>query len=134
MAPTISSKADTSSVLYEGRANASEIADIPGMSGNWKTRLEEAIRANGKTKRGVSLAAGMAPGYVHSIMKEGKDPTIDNLIKVCNAAGVSLYFVLYGVEMSPETEEIIKLLESSKAKRQGLLQILREKAGPEIAE
>lgn len=99
------------------------------MSEGWKTRLAEAIEANGKTKRGVSLAAGMAPGYVHSILKEGKDPTIDNLIKVCGAAGVSLSFVLNGFQMSPETEEIMKLLEASKTKRQGLLQLLRE-AGP----
>lgn len=100
------------------------------MSEDWKTRLEEGIKANGKSKRSVSLAAGMAPGYVHSILAEGKDPTVENLIKVCEAAGLSLYYVLYGVEMSPETEEIVRLLESSKSKRAALLQILQENNSP----
>ncbi|WP_245444912.1 helix-turn-helix domain-containing protein [Pseudaminobacter soli (ex Li et al. 2025)] len=104
------------------------------MSDDWKKRLEEGIKAKDKTQRAVSLAAGMAPGYVNSLIKGGKDPTIDNLIKVCDAAGISLYYVLYGVEMSPETEEIIRLLESSKKKRDSLLQLLRATDTPETAE
>jgi hypothetical protein len=117
-----------SSVLYEGRARLSEIADIPGMSDeSWKTRLADGIKANGKSKREVSLAAGMGPGYVHSILAEGKDPTVDNLLRVCEAAGISLYYVLYGVKMDPETEAIVRQLQSSSpAKRRGLLDFLRD--------
>ena len=133
MSPKISSIADKSSVLYEGRARVSEIEDIPGMNTvGWKARLAAGIKKNGKSKREVSLAAGMGPGYVHSILKEGKDPTIDHLIKICAAAELSLYYVLIGVEASPETEEIVKLLEASKTKRQGLVQLLLE--APETSE
>lgn len=96
------------------------------MSDAWKKRLIDGIEAKGKSQREVSLAAGKGPGYVNSFLKEGKDPTIENLIKVCEAAGLSLYYVLYGVEMSPETEEIIRLLEASESKRKALLQILRD--------
>lgn len=91
---------------------------------DWKARLDAGIKAKGKSKRGVSLAAGMAPGYVHSILNEGKDPTIDNLLKVCEAADLSLYYVLYGVQVDRETEEIIQLLKDP-SKRQGLLQLLK---------
>lgn len=116
-----------SSVLYEGRAGLSEIADIPGMlDESWKTRLAQGIKANGKSQREVSLAAKLGQGYVNSLLKEGKDPTIENLVKVCAAANLSLSWVLFGVEMSRETEELIQEIErSGPARRAGLLQFLR---------
>lgn len=126
MRPNISAKEDTSSVLYEGRARISEIADIPGMkSKDWKHRLVAEIEAKGLSQREVSLAAGRGPGYVNSLLKEGKDPTIDNLILVCDAAGLSLYTILYGVEMSPQTEEILKRLQAANPEqRDAILKLL----------
>lgn len=93
----------------------------------WQTRLIDGIRAKGKSQREVSLASGNGPGYVNSLVKEGKDPTIGNLLDVCRAAGLSLYEVLYGVRMDRETEEIIRELEkASDGKRRALLHILRD--------
>lgn len=129
IAARISSIADMSSILYEGRARISEIEDIRRMeTGDWRARLAAALEASGKSKRSVSLAAGLGPGYVHSILKEGKDPTVDNLISVCREIGVSLSSVLYGVEMAPETEEILQLLEKSPDSRDGLLKLLRDRS------
>lgn len=101
-------------------------------SADWRDRLEKGIKDSGKSLREVSLAAGKGPGYVHSILKEGKDPTIDNLIKVCEAAGLSVYSVLYGVQVDRETEEIIQLLKDPD-QRKGLLQVLKKKPDPEAA-
>lgn len=107
----------------------SDIADISGMIDEaWRDRLAAALKASGKSKRGVSLAAGMAPGYVHSLLKEGKDPTIQNLIKVCEQLGASLSFILYGYELTAENEEILRLLKvATPNEREGFLQILRER-------
>lgn len=97
-------------------------------SSGWKKRLADGIRDKGKSKREVSLAAGRGPGYVHSLLKEDKDPTIDNLVEVCQAADLSLIWVLFGFEMTRETQEIVQALESgSPDQRQGLLQFLRDK-------
>ncbi len=93
----------------------------------WRARLEDAIEKSGRSKREISLAAGKGAGYVHSVLKEGKDPTIDNLIAICGVIGVSLTQILYGVQMSQETEEILSLIESNPNMRSGILQILREK-------
>ncbi len=127
----ISSKADMSSIHYEGRALVSEIEDIAAMeTGDWRARLETALKKSGKSKRAVSLAAGLGAGYMHSILAEGKDPTIDNLIAVCNEVGISLSAVLYGYDLTAENEEILRLLQaSSPAAREGLLAVLREKSG-----
>ena len=127
MSDNLSSIADMSSILYQGRARISEIADIPGMKqSDWKSRLIEGIEAQGKSQREVSLAAGRGPGYVNSLLKEGKDPTVENLITVCRAANISLAWVLFGFEMSRETEEIVRLLETGSPKRRdSLLQLLQ---------
>lgn len=127
-APKIFSIEDVSTIPNEGRAEISEIEDIQGMGiADWRTRLQDALEASGKSAREVSLAAGKGPGYVHSILKEGKEPTVDNLIAICGVLNVSLSQVIYGIEMSAETAEILSLLENSPNARDGILKILRDK-------
>lgn len=89
-----------------------------------RQRLSDAITQKGISKRSVSLASGNGPGYVHSILSEGKEPTVTNLAAVCDVVGVSLYYILYGVEVSPETEAIIKKLEENPNARDGILALL----------
>lgn len=114
----ISSKADMSTILYERRAEVSEIADIARMSvESWRTRLERGLKQKKLSRRKVSLAAGKGPGYVSSLLNEHKDPTIDNLIEICQAADLSLSFVLYGLEIDRETEEVLRLLQAASPRR-----------------
>lgn len=97
----------------------------------WRNRLNDAVqaaKARGKSARAISLAAGRGPGYVHSLLKEGKDPTINNLADVCQQLSVSLSYILYGVELDAETEAIIRLLEENPRRRAAILQLLEEEA------
>ncbi len=123
----LSALADMSSVFDKGRARVSEIADIRGMiDEGWRSRLLAAIKASGKSHRELSLAAGMGAGYVNSLFNDHKDPTIKNLMSVCEAVGVSLSYVLYGYEMSAETEEILRLLQKApEGERDALLRLLQ---------
>jgi len=97
---------------------------------DWRKRLESAIDADGRSRRRISLDSRMGPGYVHSILKEGKDPTIDSLVAICETLNISLTKVLYGIEISRETEEILTLVQDNPQQRQGILQILRNSASP----
>ena len=126
---TISSIADTSSVLYEGRARKGVLPDISGMKDeDWRQRLTAAIKDKGTSMRALSLAAGLGPGYVHGLLKEGKDPTVDNLLKLCDQLGVSIAYILKNVSVNAETEEILGLLQSASPEaRSGILALLREK-------
>lgn len=104
---------------------------IAGMgTQTWRQRLEQAVREKGRTFRDVSLKAGLAHGYVHAVISTDKDPTVENLIAVCQEIGVSLSFILYGFEMSPETEEILSLLETQPQNRSAILQLLQSRAAP----
>ena len=80
------------------------------MADDWRRRLEVAIKDSGKSLREISLVAGKGPGYLHSVFMEGKEPTVANLLKICQAVDVSVYSVLVGFEMTPYNEAFLKLL------------------------
>lgn len=95
------------------------------MKQDWRQRLEKGLKDKRLSKRGVSLSAGMGEGYVHSILKDGKDPTVDSFLKVCAASGLSPAYVLLGYDLTPEVEELLALWSAaSPATRDGILQIL----------
>lgn len=81
------------------------------MGQDWRDRLRGAIEATERSQRDISLQAGMAPGYVNSLFNEAKDPRISNLLKILDEIDVSLSYILYGIEMSPEMEELLRLFE-----------------------
>lgn len=127
----ISAIEDKSTILNEGRAVLSALGDTATMkASDWRARLQSALNASGKSAREVSIAAGRGPGYVHSLLKEGKDPTIDNLIAICEVLNISVSQLIYGFALSRETEEILALLEGSPNAREGILKILRDKGAP----
>lgn len=101
------------------------------MNDEWRARLSEAVANSTKSKRQVSLEAGLGAGYLHSILSEGKDPTVANLMKVCEKLGVSLWAILYGAEISAEDEELLRLYQaSSPEERTALLNLVRSRRSP----
>lgn len=92
----------------------------------WRQRLSEVLKKSGRSKRAISLAAGKGAGYLHSILSEGKDPTIESLSDVCQTINVSMSYILYGHCASPEDQEFIDLiLQLSLEERQAILTLLR---------
>ena len=129
-APIISAIADASSNRYQGRASFSAFADIAAMDTAFdfnamRDRLRAGLEAKGLSMRSVSLKSGNAAGYVQGIIKDGKEPTITNLAAVCDAAGLSLTYVLYGLTVSPETEDLMRKLEDNPEKRDSIIALLR---------
>lgn len=92
---------------------------------DWKGRFAAAIAESGKSQREISLAAGLGPGYLHSILAEGKEPTLQNVLKICAAADVSIVRVLGGFDMTPDTEELLRRATAAdETVRQSLLHLL----------
>lgn len=118
---------DTVNALYKGRANKSRKAQVTAMEETaWRTRLQEKIDATGRSMRSVSIKAGVGENYVHSILKEMKEPTIGNLSSVCRELGVSVSYILYGVDITPENERLIKLITDADPERREIaLKVLR---------
>lgn len=93
----------------------------------WKERLAAAIVASGKSKRAISQASGNGPGYVHSILSEGKDPKITNLMAVCDAIPASIIYILHGHDVTPEDAEILELLHRHPDKRSAIQSLISDK-------
>lgn len=85
-----------------------------GTDDEWRKRLAEAVAKSGRSARDISLAAGLAHGYVHSLLgKEDKDPSVHNLQRICDELGVSLNSVWFGFDITPEAEEFLRYFESA---------------------
>jgi transcriptional regulator with XRE-family HTH domain len=104
------------------------MADSDAMKNTeWRTRLAEEIDRKGMKMRSVSLRAKLGPGYVHSILSAGKDPTIENLLRVCDVLGVSPIYILMGHDVTPEDEAIVSSLHESREVREAVLTLLKQR-------
>lgn len=128
-APIVSAIADTSSAFNSGRAKSPEMSDISAMhDSGWRQRLEDAVRKDGRSLRDISLAANLSHGYLHGILRDGKEPTLDRFSRICSELNLSLSYALMGADISPETESIIRGLESDSVTREAILALLGRKA------
>jgi ribonucleoside-diphosphate reductase alpha chain len=97
--------------------------------GTWRDRLLRTIEKKGMSLREVSLSAKLGPNYVQSILTGGKDPSISRFIKVCDVLSVSLPEILYGVDVTAEQMEFLRLLHAAPEDMRDIaLQLLRRKA------
>jgi transcriptional regulator with XRE-family HTH domain len=114
----------------------SKIADNLGMKRDrelttWRDRLLAEIDKRETSQRSISIAANLSPGAVNSWLRDGKDPSVDHLIAVCGALGVSLSYLIYGLKIDPQTEELLGRLESDPMAREhifGLLEVRSRKS------
>lgn len=90
----------------------------------WRGRLEAAIEKDGRSLRDISLAAKLSHGYLHGILRDNKEPTLDRFIRICKELKISLSYALLGVDVSAETEAILSGLEGDAKTRDAILAIL----------
>lgn len=61
-----------------------------------KERLSAQLSDRGTSWSQASLRAKLNRGYVASILKEGKEPTVLNLSKLCEANDLDMAQILFG--------------------------------------
>lgn len=96
-----------------------------------RDRLRDVLReqkAQGVSQREVAKRAGLGHGYLTSVLTEGKEPSVAHLASVCDALNISLGWLLFGYQMSPETERLILLIERNPTRRDGILALLDDEA------
>lgn len=67
----------------------------------WKKRLQEMIIIRKSNPRRVSIAAGLNPTTVNQLLKSPRSPSIDTILAIANALGVTVHWLLTGKD--PET-------------------------------
>ena len=81
------------------------------MENDWYDRLLRAIERDERSPRAISLAAGCGPNYLQQMMKDGKRPGVDRLLRILAALGsASSLYVLTGVEFTDEDEELFRAI------------------------
>lgn len=93
------------------------------MKNGWFERLIEAIEADPRAPRAISLAARCGPNYVQQMMKDGKEPGADRLARLLEVlGGASALYVLSGVTASDADLEMLRILNRlpAKSKEQAL--------------
>jgi len=100
------------------------------MTETWRERLDRLIKDRGEAATAVSIRAGCAPNYVHGLLRQGKEPTLDRLGRLARALDVSAAYLLTGATVSPETEEIIAALEGDPEMRAAILTLLSARRAP----
>lgn len=91
------------------------------MDDEWRSRLKKAIQADGRKPRTVSLAAKLGPNYLGEVLKKGKVPGIDKLLRLCSELNVSATYILSGADVSPQSEEMQTILSRLPSDRQETL-------------
>lgn len=81
------------------------------MKSDWFNRLIEAIEADGRAKREISLAARCGENYVQQMIKDGKEPGADRLARLLDAlGGPSALYILTGVRASDADLEMLRII------------------------
>ncbi|WP_238368262.1 hypothetical protein [Mesobacterium pallidum] len=76
-----------------------------------RKRMTDALNERGISYRAASLAAGLPAGYVHSMLTSDHEPQLGRLARVCSQNGISLPYVLFGVDLSPKMRELFEMVE-----------------------
>lgn len=90
-----------------------------------RERLEAELKRKGLSMRQASLNAfSTSPGYLHSVIKDGREPTVRKLAETCEANGIGFAYIVLGYEVSPETERLVAVIEQDPLVRDGMLALL----------
>jgi len=90
-----------------------------------RNRLEAAIANDGRSLREISKAAGLGENYLNQLLKDGKTPRVDSLLKIARALNSSFYWLVEGVDVSPDAEEIArKVIQLPPAEREAVMALV----------
>jgi transcriptional regulator with XRE-family HTH domain len=102
------------------------------MGSKWRERLIEAIEADGRSPRAISLAANLGPNYLAQMIERGTAPSTPALVSLCEVLNVSLTYIFTGAAMSPDQEELLRLSAELPEKQKDLLiEMARQLKAPE---
>jgi transcriptional regulator with XRE-family HTH domain len=101
---------------------------------DWRTRLIQAVDADGRSDRAISEAAGLGVNFVNELRRGEKEPGVNKVLKLAGTLRLSLGFVFNGAEISARDEADLKLfLSLSPASRQAILDLARQLIATERA-
>lgn len=90
------------------------------MMPDWRDRLLEAVDRDGRSDRAISHAAKLGPNFVNELRNTDKEPGIKKVLKLAAELKLSTTYLFLGSELTPEDEELIRLLKSTSEAEQSV--------------
>jgi hypothetical protein len=76
----------------------------------WRKRMVDAIKADGRSYREISLKAKLGPNYVTQLLApNSRGPTVSAFVKLLGVIKASPVYILTGAEMTADAEELLQL-------------------------
>lgn len=103
----------------------------------WRERLlaaiDDAVENRGLKKTKLGPKAGLGRNWENDFRNKGKDPSLPNLAAVCKALNVSLSYVVFGYDITPEEELVLALYRRFPPSRRESLQSFLQAFQPDGA-
>ncbi len=91
-------------------------------------RLREALDADPRADRRICEDANIGPNYIRGVFKEGKEPSLDYLMKILGELGPeATMFVLTGMRIGNDDLEFIRMIQSLPTETKSLARQLLSK-------
>lgn len=90
-----------------------------------RERLDAEIKRQRRSRTEVSLSSGNSKGYLTGILTRGQAPSVDRLDAICRELNVPMSWVLYGVNLPPNSEAVFDLLADNPRKFYALLDLAK---------
>jgi transcriptional regulator with XRE-family HTH domain len=89
-----------------------------------RDRLSAEIKKQRRTQTEVAEKAGLGHGYLTNILAREQMPSVDKLDALCKELGVSIAWVMYGIEAPEDFERITEVMSRNPKKFYALLALL----------
>ena len=85
--------------------------DTPlAMDDRWFDRLIEAVKRDGRDMKAISKAAKLGENYVQQMVKDGKKPKINTLVRLLQALGrADTLYIITGTEFSAADHHLLEV-------------------------
>ena len=105
----------------------------------WFRRFCAAIDDSYLSYREISRKAGLGENFVNQMMRNGRVPSVVNMLAICEVIGASPVEILTGSELDPETLEVFRLFNRLPADHRAsvlnlMMTIVRSEKTPEDKE
>jgi transcriptional regulator with XRE-family HTH domain len=101
---------------------------LPGSE--WRVRLLQCIADDGRSARKIGKLAGVGGNYVRQMINDGKQPSFDIVVRLCEVLDISVTYIVSGAKMSRYEEEVLAILtRMDDQQRQALRAFLETLAG-----
>lgn len=105
-------------------ANNADINTLKFDPDAMRQRIIDELKRQRRSQADVAEKAGLGHGYLTNILKREQMPSVDKLHALSNELGVSIAWIMYGIEVPPDFDRVLDLMNRDPKKFHALLALL----------